>query len=102
MMVIITIGSLKATLVADKTSFNADRLMSLTSSQLSQWLQPPPQFLPKGESKTKVWSIPLVDERTRLLREVGRALATHFDGSSSYSPVLSILCMYNRWMIYNR
>jgi RAB protein geranylgeranyltransferase component A len=84
----VAIGSLKATLVADRTSFNADRLSSLTATQLSTWLQPPAEFLPKGEAKDRVWVIPLVEERARLLREVGRALATHFDGTPSVCLLL--------------
>lgn len=61
-------GPLKNIITADEHAFDADRLAKITNEQLTQWLGA---------------DFPLIDERVRLLREVGNGLQTHFDGKAS-------------------
>ena len=65
-------GGLKQALLRDSTAFAAEKLAVLTSAQLTTWLQ---------ADASQV--IPLVDERARLLREVGAVLLAHFDGQAA-------------------
>mmetsp|Transcript_44562 Transcript_44562/g.87286 ORF Transcript_44562/g.87286 Transcript_44562/m.87286 type:complete len:337 (+) Transcript_44562:54-1064(+) len=84
-------GSLKKTLVEDPTAFDADNLIAITDTIVSQWLQPPPEFpivpLSPGTSETESKSgpvdIPLLPQRTRVLQELGLALKNSFGGKAS-------------------
>lgn len=60
----------KAALEADPTALDADKLMWISGPDVRRLLK---------------WSrpLPLEEERARLLREVGAALAQHFDGRAS-------------------
>lgn len=87
-------GSLKAVVTADPRAFSASSLSSITSTTLAKWLQPPPEFPLHSTLSTRTAKraktqetedathcpIPLVEERARLLREVGVVLLEHFDG----------------------
>ncbi|KAG9158801.1 hypothetical protein Leryth_013692, partial [Lithospermum erythrorhizon] len=63
-------SGLKAALEADKSAFDADRLQKYTGPELCKLLKWPR-------------SLPLEDERVRLLHEVGRELERSFDGKAS-------------------
>jgi len=75
-------GSLKCALEKDNEAFSAKNLMKLEESTLEQWLQPPPfSKLAKQEGKDGVKvQIPLLQERTLLLREIGRVLDERYEG----------------------
>ena len=84
-------GSLKSVLLADRHAFGADKLAALTAEQMSDWLQPSRVKTSAADAKSSSSSsaaaatvkIPLVEERARLLREVGRGLKQHFDGKAA-------------------
>lgn len=61
-------GPLRDVITKDEHAFDGSRLANISKEELVSWL---------GDS------FPLLDERLRLLREVGAALATHFDGKAS-------------------
>mmetsp|Transcript_59002 Transcript_59002/g.138890 ORF Transcript_59002/g.138890 Transcript_59002/m.138890 type:complete len:169 (-) Transcript_59002:481-987(-) len=60
--------ALKKALEQDPTSFSAENLARLSGQQLAGWLGGP---------------LPLMDERVRLLREIGEGLQENFDGSAA-------------------
>eukprot|EP00808_Paulinella_micropora_P001096 g16979.t1 len=80
-------GSLKSVLEKDPTAFDAKHLANMSSEELSSWLQPPAgSALAKkrwAAKKQGAYTIPLVAERARALREVGRALLRRFEGHAS-------------------
>jgi hypothetical protein len=57
--------ALRVVIIDDPQAFDADRLIGLTASQLAAWLGRP---------------LALLEERARLLRELGAVLAAEFDG----------------------
>ena len=67
---------LRCTLEQNKNAFSAQSLMQITEDTLSQWLLS--QFKKDEESELE---IPLISERARLLREVGRTLHVEYGGS---------------------
>lgn len=97
-------GSLKHTLTNTPTAFEASNLSRVTEAEVSAWLQPPPDFpLPTQEQKSDEklskrsklnvenksnapdtqCTIPLLTQRTRVLRELGNALLSGFEGKAS-------------------
>jgi len=93
-------GALKRVLQKDKNAFDAHRLSKVTPQELSIWLQP--QKKNRDEKKklestntkkrkleeetsesTSLLPIPLIEERARLIREIGIALLRYFDGKAA-------------------
>ncbi len=62
-------GALRRVLEADEHAFDGGNLAHITKEKLSEWLG---------------MDFPLLDERVRLLREVGASLVAHFDGQASH------------------
>lgn len=90
-------GSLKQVITKNPSAFSASNLSTLTTDTLEQWLQPPPDFPlnsalttraakrvkedEKGSSSPKdLCVIPQLEERARLLREIGKVLERDFKG----------------------
>lgn len=65
-------SSLKKAFEEDRSRFSAAHLQKVTGEELTSWLQ---------VEKDQV--IPLVDERARLLREIGRSLEVEFEGRAA-------------------
>jgi Potential Queuosine, Q, salvage protein family len=61
-------GPLRDVLLKDEHAFDGERLANISKEELVKWLGA---------------DFPLVDERLRLLREVGEELTRHFDGKAS-------------------
>ena len=61
-------GPLRDVITKDEHAFDGDRLANISKEDLVRWL---------GQD------FPLLDERLRLIREVGAALSTHFGGQAS-------------------
>lgn len=61
-------GPLRDILLKDEHAFDGERLANITKEVLTKWLGP---------------EFPNIDERLRLLREVGASLSAHFNGKAS-------------------